>query len=85
MFARIVAEHARTVHALLAITRQPGLLADDPPLASSIQRRLPYLDPLNHLQVALLRRWRAGDRGEIVQRGIQLTLNGLAAGLRNSG
>ncbi|MCW5889213.1 MAG: phosphoenolpyruvate carboxylase [bacterium] len=85
IFSRIVAEHARTVDMLLAITRQPALLADNLPLARSIHHRFPYLDPLNHLQVTLLRRWRGGDRGQLVQRGIQLTLNGLATGLRNSG
>jgi len=85
IFARISAEHARTVRLLLAITRQDVLLADNPALARSIEHRFPYLDPLNHLQVSLLRRWRGGDRGTLVQRGIQLTLNGLATGLRNSG
>jgi len=85
IFARVTAEHARTVRLLLAITRQDRLLADNPALARSIEHRFPYLDPLNHLQVSLLRRWRGGDRGTLVQRGIQLTLNGLATGLRNSG
>jgi phosphoenolpyruvate carboxylase len=85
VFARITAEHERTVRMLLAITRQPVLLADNLPLARSIHHRFPYLDPLNHLQVTLLRRWRGGDRSQLVQRGIQLTLNGLATGLRNSG
>jgi phosphoenolpyruvate carboxylase len=54
-------------------------------LARALRNRIPYLDPLNHLQVALLRRWRAGDRRPEVQVGIQLTINGLATGLRNSG
>ncbi len=85
VFARIAAEHACTVRMLLAITQKPALLADNPQLARSIHHRFPYLDPLNHLQVTLLRRWRGGDRSALVQRGIQLTLNGLATGLRNSG
>jgi phosphoenolpyruvate carboxylase len=85
VFERIAAEHARTVRLLLAITRQDELLADDPALRRSITQRFPYLDSLNHLQVTLLRRWRGGDHGPLVQRGIQLTLNGLATGLRNSG
>ena len=62
-----------------------GLLDDNPLLARSIRNRFPYLDPLNLLQVQLLRRRRSGDTDEFVERGIQLTLNGLATGLRNSG
>ena len=61
------------------------LLGDNPSLARSIRNRFPYLDPLHHLQVELLRRHRAGDDDQLVVRGIQLTLNGVAAGLRNSG
>ena len=85
IYARIAAEHARTVAALGAITGQEGLLADNPTLSRSIRNRFPYLDPLNHLQVELLRRYRAGQTDERTQRGIHLTINGLAAGLRNSG
>jgi phosphoenolpyruvate carboxylase len=70
---------------LLAVTGAPYLLADAEELARSLRNRIPYLDPLNHLQVSLLRRWRAGDRQRVVQVGIQTTLNGLATGLRNSG
>ena len=61
------------------------LLADNPTLARSIRARFPYLDPLNHVQVELLRRYRSGDRDPRLLRGIHLTINGLAAGLRNSG
>ena len=50
-----------------------------------MRNRFPYLDPLNHLQVELLGRWRAGDHHELTKRGIQLTINGLATALRNSG
>ena len=64
--------------------RRP-LLDDNPTLARSIRNRFPYLDPLNHLQVELLRRHRAGQTDERTQRAIHLTINGLAAGLRNSG
>ena len=67
------------------ITGHDTLLADNPALARSIRNRFPYLDPLHHLQVSLLRRYRAGDTDELVQRGIHLTINGLATGLRNSG
>ena len=61
------------------------LLADNPTLARSIRNRFPYLDPLNHLQVELLKRHRAGGAEDRVKRGIHLSINGLAAGLRNSG
>ena len=58
---------------------------DNPTLARTIRDRFPYLDPLNHLQVELLRRYRGGQTDERTKRGIHLTINGLAAGLRNSG
>jgi phosphoenolpyruvate carboxylase len=73
------------VHWLLQVTRQSGLLDDNPTLARSIRNRFPYLDPLNHVQVELLRRYRAGQTDIRTKRGIHLTINGLAAGLRNSG
>jgi phosphoenolpyruvate carboxylase len=85
IFARIRDEHARTIRHFLAITRQSALLEDNPTLARSIRDRFPYLDPLNHLQVELLRRYRAGATDVRTQRAIHLTINGLAAGLRNSG
>jgi phosphoenolpyruvate carboxylase len=85
IFRRIAAEHARAVRHVLAITRQAGLLDDNPTLTRSIRNRFPYLDPLNHLQVELLRRHRAGQTDERTERAIHLTINGLAAGLRNSG
>ena len=71
--------------ALYAIAGQQAFLDRNPYLARSIRARFPYLDPLNHLQVELLKRYRAGDAEERVKRGIHLTINGLAAGLRNSG
>ena len=85
IFARIRDEHALTLRHFLAITRQGALLEDNPTLARSIRNRFPYLDPLNHLQVELLRRYRAGATDVRTQRAIHLTINGLAAGLRNSG
>jgi len=85
IFGRISAEHARSVSTYLGITGLPTLLADNPTLARSIRNRFPYLDPLNHLQVELLRRLRAGDADPRTRRAIHLTINGLAAGLRNSG
>jgi phosphoenolpyruvate carboxylase len=85
IFPRLRAEHRSTVQNLLSITRAGQLLQSNPLLARSIRNRFPYLDPLNHIQVELLRRYRAGDRDERTKRGIHLTINGIAAGLRNSG
>jgi phosphoenolpyruvate carboxylase len=85
IFPRLCAEHRATVHNLLAITQGQHLLQANPLLARSIRNRFPYLDPLNHIQVELLRRYRAGDHEERTKRGIHLTINGIAAGLRNSG
>jgi phosphoenolpyruvate carboxylase len=85
IFPRIMAEWEGTVKALLTITQQVELLAGNPILARSIRHRFPYLDPLNHLQVELLKRHRAGDADSRVVQGIHLTINGIAAGLRNSG
>jgi phosphoenolpyruvate carboxylase len=65
--------------------RRKELLDLNPLLKRSIRNRFPYLDPLNHIQIELLRRHRAGETDERVQRGIHLTINGVAAGLRNSG
>ena len=81
----IVAEHERSVAMVLAVTGRPALLADNPAMTRSLRYRFPYVDALNHLQVELLRRWRAGDHHELTKRGIQLTINGLATALRNSG
>jgi phosphoenolpyruvate carboxylase len=69
----------------LRITGHETLLADNPTLARSIRNRFPYLDPLNHIQVELLRRIRGGQTDERTRRALHLTINGLAAGLRNSG
>ena len=85
IFKRIRAEWDLTYGALLAITNQKQLLESNPPLARSIKNRIPYLDPLNHLQVELLRRHRSGSSDERVLRGIHMAINGIAAGLRNSG
>jgi phosphoenolpyruvate carboxylase len=85
VFGKIVAEHERTISMHKLITGQDDLLADNPALARSVFNRFPYLEPLNHLQVELLRRYRSGDTDELVERGILLTMNGLATALRNSG
>ncbi|MCW5612008.1 MAG: phosphoenolpyruvate carboxylase [Rubrivivax sp.] len=88
IFALLKAEWQRTHDALALITGQADRLQANPALARSIAHRFPYLDPLNHLQVELLRRYRArraGDPVERLQRGIHLSINGIAAGLRNTG
>jgi phosphoenolpyruvate carboxylase len=81
----IQAEWERTVAALQMITGETERLADNPALARSIRHRFPYIAPLNHLQVELIRRWRAGEHDEKIRRGILISLNGIAAGLRNTG
>jgi len=85
IFGRISAERQATEQAVLSITGLPELLGSYAPLARSIRNRTPYIDPLNHLQVELLKRYRSGRSSERVLRGIHLTINGIAAGLRNSG
>ncbi|QDF97192.1 phosphoenolpyruvate carboxylase [Azoarcus sp. DD4] len=85
IFPRIRAEHEATVAALLDITGQVEVLDANPLLKRSIRNRFPYLDPLNHVQVELLRRHREGSDDERIRRGIHLSINGIAAGLRNSG
>ncbi|HVQ50627.1 MAG TPA: phosphoenolpyruvate carboxylase, partial [Mycobacterium sp.] len=85
VFDKILDEHQRTIRMHKLITEQDDLLADNPSLARSVFNRFPYLEPLNHLQVELLRRYRSGDDDELVQRGILLTMSGLATALRNSG
>jgi phosphoenolpyruvate carboxylase len=85
VFDQITAEHERTCRMLLAITGDDHLLADNPSLARSIRNRFPYLEPLHHLQVEMLRRRRGGDDDELTRRNIQLTINGIATALRNSG
>ncbi|GIX25645.1 MAG: phosphoenolpyruvate carboxylase [Caldimonas sp.] len=89
IFKAIEAEWQRTHEALALITGQTQRLASNPALARSIEHRFPYLDPINHLQVELMRRYRqqkdAGEVHERVQRGIHISINGIAAGLRNTG
>jgi phosphoenolpyruvate carboxylase len=89
IFALIKAEWQRTGDALSAITGESTRLASNPSLARSIEHRFPYLDPLNHLQVELMRRYRERKEGDPqnarVQTGIHISINGIAAGLRNTG
>ena len=85
IFGMIEREWEDTVQMLFAVTGNTTLLQDNPAFARSLLTRTPYIDPLNHLQVALLQRHRAGDKNELVKRAIHLTINGIATGLRNSG
>src|SRR4029077_13456842 len=85
IFERLSAEWSDAVQAILLITEQTTLLQTNPLLARSIRNRFPYIDPLNHVQIELLRRHRAGDADPGVVQGIHLSINGIAAGLRNSG
>jgi phosphoenolpyruvate carboxylase len=85
IFARLRQEWQDSIAAVLAITGQKSLLERNPLLARSIRNRFPYIDPLNHVQIELLRRHRGGDTDPAVVQGIHLSINGIAAGLRNSG
>ena len=85
IFGAIEAEWQRTTDALVQITGQKQRLADNPALARSIRHRFPYIDPLHHLQVELLRRYRGSAANERVDRGIHISINGIAAALRNTG
>jgi phosphoenolpyruvate carboxylase len=89
IFAAIQAEWVKTNEALNLITGETQRLQSNPALARSIEHRFPYLDPLNHLQVELMRRYRLRREGDPqnarVQTGIHISINGVAAGLRNTG
>jgi phosphoenolpyruvate carboxylase len=85
VFAAIRSEWKLTTRHLLAITGQKQLLENNPGLQQALRHRLPYIDPLNHLQVELIKRYRGGITDERIKRGIHLTINGISAGLRNTG
>jgi phosphoenolpyruvate carboxylase len=85
IFTAIEAEWHRTAEALSLITGDKQRLAGNASLQRSIRHRFPYIDPLHHLQVELVRRYREGKADERVQRGIHISINGIAAGLRNTG
>ena len=85
IFNRIETEWHLTVTALQLITGDKQRLTNNAALQRSIRHRFPYIDPLHHLQVELVRRYRAGQSDERVQRGIHISINGIAAGLRNTG
>ncbi|WP_428673290.1 phosphoenolpyruvate carboxylase [Reyranella sp.] len=85
IFERLRAEWQASIDAVRSIMRQQELLEGNPLLARALRGRVPYIDPLNHVQIELLRRHRAGDEDPNVVAGIHLSINGIAAGLRNSG
>ena len=84
LFATVVDEYHRTVDEIRAITGE-SLLAEKPMLRRTLAVRDAYLDPINVLQVEMLHRSRAGEVSEELQRGLLLTINGIAAGMRNTG
>lgn len=85
VFGVLEEEWRRTVKALDSIQGTTERLGDNPALAGSIRHRFPYIAPLNHLQIELLRRWRKGEQADRLLRTILISINGVAAGLRNSG
>lgn len=85
IFSRIAQEYQLTTDALNLLQDTNTRLSGNPTLANSIRNRLPYLDPLNHLQVEMIQRYRNGETDEKLKLSIQLTINGIAAGLRNTG
>ena len=85
IFKTIETEWLRTADALAKITGDKQRLANNAALQRSMRHRFPYIDPLHHLQVELIRRYREGKADERVQRGIHISINGISAGLRNTG
>jgi phosphoenolpyruvate carboxylase len=85
IFGQIRSSWTATHDCLLRITGQSRLLEKNPALDTSIRLRLPYIEPLNLLQVELLKRHRAGEKDARVREGIQLSINAVATALRNSG
>jgi phosphoenolpyruvate carboxylase len=85
LFGRIRDAWTETQESLLTITGQTRLLEKHPALEDSIRLRLPYIEPLNLLQVELIKRHRAGEHDPRVREGIQLSINAIATALRNSG
>jgi phosphoenolpyruvate carboxylase len=85
IFPLIAAEWQRTVDALALITGERQRLAGNPALERSLRHRFPYIDPLHHLQVELVRRYRAGSADDLARQGIHMAINGISAALRNTG
>ena len=85
VFTMLRGEFERTRRMVLAVTGQTELLERNPVLTNSIRLRNPYVDPMSLLQLELLHRKRGGDAGEVLDRAITATINGISAGLRNTG
>ncbi len=85
IFDKISAECQKSEEYLLLINGNDHLLQNNPTLLNNFKARVPYINPLNHLQIELLRKYRKGDKKEQTKHAILLTINGIAAGLRNSG
>jgi phosphoenolpyruvate carboxylase len=88
IFPRIAAEYQRSCEYLLAITGQKNLLENNPALRRVITNRLPYLDPLNYVQIEMLRRYRDtanGAKCDRTRRCVHVSINAIATVLRNSG
>lgn len=85
IFSKIRSEWDLTIKWLLEISEQKHLLEKNPSLSRSLQSRSPYTDTLNHLQIELMRKYRQGEHDEKLKRSILQTINGISAGLRNSG
>jgi phosphoenolpyruvate carboxylase len=85
VYKMIYEEFERTRRMILRLTGQPELLSTNPVLARSIRLRNPYVDPMSLIQVALLRRKQGGEESEKLNYALAATINGIAAGLRNTG
>jgi phosphoenolpyruvate carboxylase len=85
VFTRLTEEFQRTRRMILVVTGQQALLETNPDLAKSLQLRAPYIDPMSLIQIALLRRKRSGEKSDLLDHVLAATINGIAAGLRNTG
>jgi phosphoenolpyruvate carboxylase len=85
VYSKLKEEFERTEQAVLLVTGQKALLESNPVLARSIRLRNPYVDPMSLIQVELLRRKRGGDNSDALNRALGATINGISAGLRNTG
>src|SRR5262249_31993642 len=85
LFVDIKEEHVRTLREVLLLTGQSQLLDRFPVLQRTLRVRAPYIDPLNYLQILLLKRMRAGEQDPLLRRSLLLSINGIAAGLKNTG
>jgi phosphoenolpyruvate carboxylase len=85
VYNKLLVEFDKTKQTLLAITGQTELLERNQVLARSIRLRNPYVDPMSLIQIDLLRRKRGGDESDAINRALAATINGISAGLRNTG